>query len=256
MKSNRSLIAPVAVALILTLAGCSTRSISDSGMERDSNYRGELSEMAVLGTDKPSSITESDIQNAIANRAKVKLHRGEPVVVVQSGARFPDEGVNTELSRYFKVVPLNGQPENTVNQGDNYWRHGSGSGSSTMTNGSSDPSLQKALRFTAARAGAKSIIVYWGILEVGRESRVTKTVSWVPILGSLVPDEKQQMRIVIKAAVIDVATGAWDLISPQVYQDEKFTAGITRHNTDSNQVATLKAKAYKQMVADLMARFG
>lgn len=41
-----------------------------------------------------------------------------------------------------------------------------------------------------------------------------KVVSWVPILGALVPDENQRMRIRLKVALIDVKSGKWEMFSP------------------------------------------
>ncbi len=63
------------------------------------------------------------------------------------------------------------------------------------------PSLNKALRL-ATRSGAKAIIVYWGILESAQENLATRTVSWVPVVGSILPDETQQMRIRVKGAKV------------------------------------------------------
>ena len=68
------------------------------------------------------------------------------------------------------------------------------------------------------------MIVYWGILETGREDHGTKTISWVPVIGRIIPDEKQKMRIRLKAAVIDVASGAWEFVIPEVYNDARTSA--------------------------------
>ena len=53
----------------LLLAGCQTRSISNAGYDSDRNYRGELSELQVLGVDAQKAITASDIQAALAASA-------------------------------------------------------------------------------------------------------------------------------------------------------------------------------------------
>ncbi len=77
----------------------------------------------------------------------------------------------------------------------------------------------------------------------------------MPIVGKLVPDQKQKMRIRIKAAVIDVATGAWLFIIPEAYNDARTSARINREESDQGQAARLKAKAYKALVQSLLTRF-
>ena len=47
----------------------------------------------------------------------------------------------------------------------------------------------------------------------------TKTVSWVPIVNWLMPDEKQHTRIQIKVAVVHVRPGNWSVFSPNAFDD-------------------------------------
>lgn len=67
-------------------------------------------------------------------------------------------------------------------------------------------------------------MVYWGVLESARENLSTKVVSWVPILGALVPDENQRMRIRLKVALIAVKTGHWSMFSPEPFDDVDFSS--------------------------------
>ncbi len=104
-----------------------------------------------------------------------------------------------EAEKYYRVIPLSGIPSRNNNGYD--WQR--------SKNKEEIPKLDMAFRLTAAKAGAETLIVYWGVLESAREGYATKTISWIPIVGSLLPDEKQQMRIRLKAAIIDVKTGYW-----------------------------------------------
>ncbi len=113
-------------------------------------------------------------------------------------------------------------------------------------------SLNKALRLAAARSGAKTIIVYWGILDSARENLATKTISWVPVVGSVLPDEAQKMRIRVKGAVLDVATGNWMMITARSFDDMRISADINRAGSDQAQVAYLKEKAYADFVNSLI----
>jgi len=227
------------------LAGCSTRSISDSGYRASSyraDYRGELNELAVLGATDQGGITEEMIQAAMAGPREVSLRRGDTVVLVQSGARFPDEPMMEAMARYFDIIPLSGVPEQPAAHG----RH--------MAEAPDQRPLDRALRLSAARAGAGTLIVYWGVLESGIENEATKTVSWVPVVGRLVPDESQQMRIRLKAAVIDVATGNWVMLTPETFGDRRLSARVNRESADQAQVALLKEKAYTDFANTLLAQ--
>jgi hypothetical protein len=65
---------------------------------------------------------------------------------------------------------------------------------------SSDPAF-------AYRGGCETILCHWGLLESAEGNAIGKPVSWVPVVHWLVPDKRQQMRIRLKLALIDVRTG-------------------------------------------------
>ncbi len=176
------------------------------------------------------------------SKTKVSLKRGDRIVLVQSGAQFPDGPVLEELKPYYSVIPLSGVPVR-----DDRYRRREDAGAKQL--------VDKSLRLAAAKSGARTLIVYWGILETGREDYGTKTISWVPVIGRIIPDEKQKMRIRLKAAVIDVASGAWEFVIPEVYNDARTSARVNREESDQDQVALLKAKAYKALASDLLKRF-
>ena len=83
----------------------------------------------------------------------------------------------------------------------------------------------------------------------------TKAVSWVPIVGSIIPDESQEMRIRLKMAFIDVATGQWDVFSPKPIQDTSASARYTRASSDQQQVAVLKAQAYTELAHAIVKKY-
>ncbi len=229
------------MVFLITLTGCKHRPISNSGYDSNPLFRGELNELAILGIDANDSISESDIQLAIQKQGQIKLSRRDKIVLIQSGARFPDDAFLEEIEALYQVIPLSGIPNNRTESPF-------GNRSNEVD---TDPPLDKALRLTAARAGASTVIVYWGILESSRKGFATKSVSWVPIVGSFIPDEDQEMRIRLKAAVIDVATGYWEMLIPEVYEDKQFSTGLSRHQRDQQQVEFLKEKGYRRLIADL-----
>ena len=228
----------------LLLAGCGTRSISNSGYHADSDrgyaqqsspfYKGELNEFDVLGIDPKSTITESDIQRSLAARTRISVSKGSSIMLIQSGAIIPDEEMLKGLEKYYTVSIFTGVPSGGGAAGDAY---------------------AKALRLAAANGGYGALMVYWGLLETGREDLATKIVSWLPFIGGAIPDQSQRMRIRLKVAIVDVRSGQWDLFSPPPFEDTDASGRYTRISSDQAQVAILKAKAYNAAVDDVVRRF-
>lgn len=242
------LTALAAVALAFA-TGC-TRSISNSGYAGrgyeyygQSPYRGELSDFDVLGVDRDQAVSETEIANALNESQRVQLRRGDPILLIQSGAMFPDAGMADELGKFARVVPFTGMPLDKPQPG-------------TASDTASRTSYAKSLRLAAARGGCPVIICYWGVLETARKELATKTVSWVPIVGWAIPDEKQHMRIRLKVAVIDVRTGRWSISTPEPFAVDAHSEMYRRESSDQAQVETLKQKAYEAAAKELLRTYG
>jgi hypothetical protein len=251
MKTKLSL---ALLAACLALAGCnSTRSISNAGYRDDSSgsyhhvvhgsadpgfqYQGELNEFDVLAVDRTRLVTDEDITRALDEAKPVSLRPGSSILLIQSGAVFPDGPMVAELSKHFKVTPFSGVPPKHRTMTD--------------TEPSESVSYARSLRLAAARAGAESVVCYWGILESARRNMETKTVSWIPFAGWVVPDESQHMRIRLKLAVIDVRSGRWTVLTPEPSEDKAWSTGFTRGSSDQKQVEALKRKAYEAGAKEL-----
>ncbi len=233
----------IGLALLLTLlAGCATRSISDSGYQSESRYgsrasgnpfyRGELSEFDVLGIDPQAKVTAEEIAKAFEQKQALKLPKGSSIMLIQSGAMIPDEPMVKGLEKYYNVSVFSGVP---APQG---------------TAGYSMP-----LRLAAAKGGFEKIVVYWGLLETAQKGLGSKAVSWVPFVGGVIPDESQEMRVRLKVAVVDVKTGQWDMFSPEPFEDSATSARYGREASDQGQVAVLKKKSYEAAAEDLVKRY-
>jgi hypothetical protein len=247
MRFKHHLAWSLAGLLLLSLAGCATRSISDSGYRggfwgggSDHNrlYRGELSEFDVLGVDRSQTIGEREIQESLDTHDRPEIARGASIMLIQSGAMFPDEPMVRALEAGYDVGEFSGIPE------ERQW-----------TTTAVPTPYAMALRLAAARGGYDKIIAYWGVLETAREGIGTKVVSWVPIIGNFVPDETQRMRIRLKFAVIDVKTGQWDLYVPEPLEDDAISASLNRASSDQAQVALLKEAGYKAAATGLVTRY-
>jgi len=258
MKTSTLLVVTVAIAL---LTGCahSTRSLSDSSYHaptssvhfaprsNDSDpafaYRGELSEFDVLGITRTETASEADIQKALAAAKQIRLKPGASILLVQSGAIFPDAPMVTELSKQFRIVPFTGVPpvsrRGTEGQ---FERYDAGD-------------FSKSLRLAAARGGCDTILCYWGILESESAKLATKTISWVPVASWFIPDENLHMRIRLKFALVDVRTGDWTVLSPDAIEASKLSVSPRRGVTDQKLVERLKQEAYESGAEELLARY-
>lgn len=237
MNTSPRFLLPVCALLGLLLAGCQTRSISDSGYRSSGwhghdhgkrAYSGELSEFDVLGLQRGGDVTEEQIVKALETSAAVKLRRGSKLMLIQSGAAQPDDPMRRALEKQFSIVPFSGQPPRA-----------------------SAETYAKSLRLAAAEAGCEHIICYWGVLESAKKGMGTKSISWVPIVGLVVPDEKQHMRIRLKIAVIDVRGGRWTMFAPESFENRAMSEKLGREAADQGQVEKLKKLAYEAAAGDL-----
>ncbi len=248
----------LSICACAALAGCtkSVRSISNSGYQPDRafcgyrpadngsdpafTYRGELSESDVLGITRKQTSSEADIIQTLDGARRVKLSPDSSILLIQSGAIFPDATMVAELSKHFRVVPFSGLPS-------------CASPASTWHTREIEPqSYAKSLRLVAAQGGNDIILCYWGILESDKENLPTKTISWVPGVNWLVPDETQYKRIRLKMALIDVRSGNWTVFSPPAFQDSSVNRSPRRAAADQKLVESLKQKAYVTGVKDLV----
>jgi hypothetical protein len=231
--------------MVVALAACSTRSISDSGYREPGSrdraasnpfYRGELTAYDVLGIDADKPISDDDIRKALSAKQPVTARKGSAVMLVQSGAAFPDHDMVAALERYYTVAAFSGVPMDSR----------------------SNPEAAKyaqVFRLAAAKGGYQTIIVYWGVLESAAEGSGGKILSWLPIIGGSIPDQSQLMRIRLMVAVIDVASGQWETFTPEPFVDAASSAERRRAVSDQEQVALLKTKAYKSAAETLAQRY-
>jgi hypothetical protein len=247
----------------LSLVGCATRSISDSGYrgsgwyaDRNPLYYGELHEFSVLGIAPGVAATDDMIKAALANSGPFKIPRGSRILLIQSGALMPDEPMQRELSKAYAVAPFAGVP-NTAGDIRTYPR---GSRPPDYAFEGTDPvdkpNYAGALRLAAARGGCEYILCYWGVLETAQKDLATKTVSWVPIVGRALPDETQEMRIRLKVAGVKVETGQWAMLMPEPVDDRAVSARLTRASSDQAQVALLKDAGYAAAAEEVIRAWG
>ena len=223
------------VAALLTLSGCEDGSISDQNPVGGAAYVGgghvrEIDELDLLGLHGNTS--EGDIQSALRNghTGGSRAWPGSSLLLVQSGATAPDSIMLAAIEKSYRVFPFSGIPTDDKRR---------------------DGSLGRDLRLAAARSGCAHVLCYWGKLESIREDAVTKTVSWVPVVGGLIPDEERITRLRVRAMLIDVASGRATTFSPPAAQDSALSSDLWRAESHDKQVYDLKTRAYAGLVAQL-----
>jgi hypothetical protein len=257
MKPRATLLLLIAGAL---LAGCAqTRSISNSayreqpgffgdrapasGSDPAFTYRGELSEFDVLGITRGTVASDTEIERTLTSAKRIRLRPGNSILLIQSGAMFPDGPMVGELSKHFRVVPFSGVPPATPL---------SRIGQLESRDGGS---FSRSLRLAAAQGGNDMILCYWGILESENAKLATKTISWVPVLNWIVPDEKEHMRLRLNLALVDVRTGDWAMLSPEPVEDSKISRSPRRNVADQKLVESLKQRAYSAGAKELLRQY-
>jgi hypothetical protein len=233
----------ILVSALLLLAACETRSISNAGYKSNNPfYKGELSEYDVLGVDRSSGFSDSDIQKALLERRPIAVKKGSAVMLVQSGALLADPDMVSAMEKYFTVSSFSGVPLSET---------------ARSISASPPPTIpySQLFRMAAAKGGYETVVVYWGMLESASEGLGGKAISWLPIIGGVVPDETQHMRIRLMVAVIDVRTGQWDSFSVEPAEDEAISNQHGRAAVDQRQVALLKTKAYKAAAEAIALRY-
>jgi hypothetical protein len=178
--------------------------------------------------------TDEDIRTTLDRAARVELKKGEAVLVVQSGEPVPDARMVAELNKHYRAIPFSGIRSD--------WIHG---------NSTSEPDYAKSLRFAAAQAGAEKILCYWGSLEVAHKDLSTKTVTWLPVVDIIVPDQKENVRVFLKIALVDVRTGAWTVFRTEPQEAEMVSTGWAREHVQSPEVRRLQQKSYVVAVNSL-----
>lgn len=254
------------LALAFFVTACNTRSISDSGPYGGNRgrhyygwgdpvgaYRGELSEFDVLGIDRSKDISEAEIAAALKSpRTEARLTRASKILLIQSGANMPDEAMYSAMRAHFNVAPFSGKPATPPAM------KATPTDQNTIVATHIDPqqaSYAKSLRLTAARGGYDKIVCYWGQLESGEVDQATKIVSWVPIVGQMIPDKKHNMRIVLRAAIIDVASAEWTFVMPPPVMSSTLSTWSGRENADQVLVNRLKTKSYQDLAEMLFNNY-
>ena len=218
------------VAAVVFLNACETTSISNVG--RNPYYRGEIAEADLLGIPAGSSITDDTIRATLAgsSRAPMRLRQSDHVLLIQSGSIQPDGALSQAFQKHVRISPYSGLPQGVKD--------------SSSPNARPDP---RALRLTAARAGANKIVCVWGVLESAHDSTGLDSITWLPVVGEFIPGKRTVTRLTLKGMVMDTASGSWHSYRTDPIIEKRVTAGITEEFQISKQIDHMKSEAYVKL---------
>lgn len=237
-RRPRRALAFAGLALAAGLALCSCRSYSIS--HSDPGYRGDLTEYQVVNSTVGGRVGEADIQRALRSgrEGAVRAPAGSRVLLIQSGASTPDPALVSAMRSYYDVVPFTGvAPRGSSRRSDEETE--------------SDIDYARKMRLAAAQSGCRYIVCVWGLVDTNTEVLPTKMVSWTPIVGEWIPDERQQSRIRLRAAVIETASGSWSMVNGEPFGSERVGGSARRRSRTTWQEEAMKAEAFPDLAAVL-----
>jgi hypothetical protein len=218
-------------AVAMTITSCVTTSLSDP------NGRGhdhDLSLYELTGQAAAEGVTEGQIAATLSGggRAGSLPRRGARVLLVQSGAHQPDEELLAAFRPWCQPVIWDGRaPEK-----DDGKRTAGGA-------------VGRRLRLTAAQQGCTHVIVVFGEIQSDSKSLPTSAVSWVPIVGNIIPSERSGTRLLAQALILETGRPRYSTVSARPQQATGITTDDGSYNINSKRAPKLKAKAYPELAA-------
>ncbi|HNX04348.1 MAG TPA: hypothetical protein PKI32_02540 [Opitutales bacterium] len=229
MKIDKLAFLSLFVALGL-LSACS--SVTEPTDFPNETATGQLSPRKVLGMAPFSHIDARDVRAELPHRRKFALREGGLVLVLQSGLEAPEKSFLSAMAQHCAAIPFSGVPSTLYTylrmapEDLNYNYDDIGTGGSNVTTqwsvmsdkgaGASFTRMDLALRKAAEDTGAETIVILWN----------KPAPRGVPAF---------------RAAVMDVKSGRWEIVSP--YSPGGALEGSGAPQDDASRAAAFKALA-------------
>lgn len=223
-----------AVLTAAALSSCVTTSLSDPGGSGHSN---DLSLYELTGQSGSTEVSEADIAAARSGGGRVGTlpARGARVLLVQSGAHQPDEELLAAYRPHCRPVVWDGRAPEREYDDKKKREVGAAAG--------------RRLRLIAAQQGCSHVIVVFGEIQSDSHALPTSAVSWVPVVGNLIPSERSGTRLIAQAIILETGSPRYTSAAARPQQ----TTGITTDNgsdtINSRRAPKLKAAAYPELAA-------
>jgi hypothetical protein len=238
------LLSVLACAMVMTWTGCNISAGTDIHLLSSTPPKqpqfvkspkpgNGLAEAEVLGVETNTVATDETIRKTLEQGHNVQMRPGSNLLLLHSGYSEPEKAMIGEMNRYFRVINYSGL---TI--------HDPG-----VTNADT---CARFLRLAAARLGAESLVCYWTTSEYSRRDLPGKSISWVPVVGRIIPDEMERVRVRITFAAVDVRTGQWALHAAAPVEEEVRRSEHQRELEETDFNRQLKTRAYKSAAQEFL----
>ena len=222
---------------VIALSSCTT-SLSDPngrGHDRD------LDLYELTGQSAENGVTEADIAAAgrNANQAGSLPPRNARVLLVQSGSHQPDEELLAAYRPFCQPVIWNGR---VASASDN--PYGSSPNQTKLAG-----SHGRRLRLIAAQQGCSHVIVVFGEIQSDSQPLPTSAVSWVPVVGSLIPSERSGTRLLAQAFILETRSARFTTVAAKPQQKTGLTTDDGSSTINSRRAPQLKIPAYQELAS-------
>lgn len=242
----------VSVLAVFLLAGCAripleTKNPGYISLKKD--FPNQLTNRDIFDDELEQEITEDDIQQAVETASEgFSLPLSSRIILVQSGEVVPDIDMQNKMRKYYQISIYSGLPK-------------AKSPPVVAKNKDKDdtpPVVQnnymRTLRLVAAKGQQRTVVVYWGILQMGVIDEKSRRLVWMPYQSGKIPDRTTSMRYLLRFTLVDVATGNWSMYSPsttEVSYERQPNPNMENVVGDIAQIEALKQAAYESAAREL-----
>ena len=230
-------------ALVCNLvSSCKNTSLSDPN---GSGHGQDLSLYELTGQNAQRAVTEADIAAARSGkgRAGTLPSAGAKILLVQSGAHQPDEELQSAYAPHCKPVLWDGRAPSFDESTRGSHRHFDSDKKEPVLAGETG----RRLRLVAAQQGCSHVVVVFGEIQSEYQKLPTSAVSWVPVVGGLVPDRRSGTRLSAQALVMETGSQNYTIVSARPQQATGVTTEDGNATIDGRRSLKLKAAAYPDL---------
>lgn len=249
MKYRISTSIALTISLFL-LTGCVKKTASIDAQKRTHPLEVhqstlQLTDQDIFGDELSlNNITEEDIQTAVIDAKNAfELPLYSSIILIQSGTTAPDERMQKEMQKYYKIATFSGVPLikrkiKSKKEGDD-----------------SDVNYMQALRYIAAKGRQSAIIVYWSTLELGKFDNESKSFQWTRWNKTELPAGDYALRYLIRVVLTDVATGEWSMYYPENIEIHPVRKEGSSSDVSKKIIEDLLSQTYEKVGKDIVGRY-
>ncbi len=232
MRYPAFILIPCAAA-ILCLASCATTSLSDPDGR---GHSADLDLYDLTGQSRKTGVSEADIAAARRGGGRVGSlpRKGARVLLVQSGAYQPDKELLAAFQPYCQPVMWDGRATELSEA-----EKKSGGGGS----------MGRRLRLAAAQQDCSHVIVVFGEIQSESRELATSAVSWVPVVGHIIPSEHSGTRLLVQGLIMETASPRYAMAAAAPRETSGITTDAGSSGVNGRRARQLKAEAYPDLAA-------